>query len=334
VTATQASRFFAVTAAVAVSLVAFPRAASAQAFLPPAGEGNVTISYQNLFARGHWDLNGDRMAGESGRDPTQGHAIVMDVEFGLSERWAVNASLPYIWSRYEGSAPHHVMGTGPVQEWDNGEYHGTFQDFRVGVRYNVTRRPLAITPSVEVIIPSHHYASLAHAAVGKDLRAYVVGGAVGGFLDAFLPRLFFHTQVSYARVQDIAEIRPIEIRPNRSRVDGELGYFITPRLSVRFLESYQVTHHGVDLISFATPMTEGVIHDHPEIPFPPYRRFHDRLQRSNYLTLGGAVGFALNDSLEVFVDAAKMVWGESVHPLRAITVGVNKHFSTYRGARP
>ena len=81
-------------------------------------------------------------------------------------------------------------------------------------------------------------------------------------------------------------------------------------------------------------MTEGVIHDHPEIPFPPYRRFHDRLQRSNYLTLGGAVGFALNDSLEVFVDAAKMVWGENVHPLRAITVGVNKHFSTRSAARP
>jgi hypothetical protein len=27
-----------------------------------------------------------------------------------------------------------------------------------------------------------------------------------------------------------------------------------------------------------------------------------------------------------------MVWGESVHPLRAVTVGINTHFSTRRAA--
>jgi hypothetical protein len=322
-------RFLHITAALAVSLIGVARAASAQAFLPPAGQGNVTISYQNLFARGHFDLNGDRMEGESGHDPTQGHAIVMEGEFGLGERVALNASLPYIRSRYEGTFPHRIMGGETPQEWDDGEYHGTFQDLRIGVRYNLTRRPFAITPLVELIIPSHHYPSLAHAAVGKDLRAYVVGGAVGGFLDAVRPGLYFHTQVSYAWVQEA-----VGIRPNRSRVDGELGYFVTPRLSVRFLESYQYTHHGIDLLSF-TPMTAGVIHGHPEIPFTnEHRRNHDRLQRSNYLTLGGGVSLALTDSLEVFVDAGTLVWGENVHPLRAITVGVNVPFSTRRAVRP
>jgi hypothetical protein len=42
----------------------------------------------------------------------------------------------------------------------------------------------------------------------------------------------------------------------------------------------------------------------------------------------------MNGSMEVFVDAAKMVWGESVHPLRGITIGVNTHFRTPRAARP
>src|SRR5262249_43253427 len=98
----------------------------------------------------------------------------------------------------------------------------------------------------------------------------------------------------------------------------------------RLLESYQVTHHGIDLISF-TPMTDGVIHGHPEIPFAvEYRQNHDRLQRSNYLTLGGGVSVALNNSLEVFVDAATMVWGENIHPLRGITIGVYRYFSTRR----
>ena len=306
------------------SLLGSPGVAFAQAFVPAAGEGSVTIAYQNLHARGHLDLNGDRMTGESGHDPTQTHAIVVEAEFGLSRGIAVTVSLPYIRSTYGGSAPHLVAGVGPIQEWDDGTYHGTFQDFHIGARYNITTRPFAVTSFADVVIPSHHYPSTAHAAAGKDLRAYVVGVAAGGFLDSILPRLFFQAHVSYARVQDV-----LDIHPNRSHLDTEAGYFITPRLAVRFLESYQVTHHGIDLISFATPMTEGVVHDHPEIPVVGvYRRNHDRLQRSNYLTVGGGVGFALTDSLEVFANAVNMVWGENVHPLRGITVGVSTQFRT------
>jgi hypothetical protein len=293
--------------------------------MPPPGEGNITISYQNLFARGHLDLNGDRMIGDSCCDPTQGHALVMEAEFGLTEHLAVNGSIPYIAAKYEGTHPHLIGGiAGQIRPWDDGKYHATFQDFRVGVRYNVTRRPFAITPSFDVVIPSHHYQSTAHAAPGKDLRAYAAGVAAGGFLDAWLPRLFFHTQVSYSRVQKLDGVRP-----NRSWEEGELGYFITPRLSVRFLETYQVTHDGIDLVTF-TPMTDGIFHSTGIQIASGDRQYHDRLQRSNYLTLGGGAGFALNDSIEIFVDAAKMVWGESVHPLRAVTVGVNTHFSTRR----
>ena len=326
-TASRLFRFCSTTLA-AACLVTSPRAVSAQAFVPPAGDGSVTFSYQNLLATGHLDLNGDRMEGDSGHDPTQGHGFVMDAEFGLSDRLTVSGSIPFIASRYEGTHPHVVGGVGPVQDWDNGEYHGTFQDFRIGVRYNVVRRPIAATPFFEVVVPSHHYPSNAHAAVGKDLRAYIVGGAAGGFLDAWLPRMYFHTVVSHAWVQEA-----VGVRPNRSRAEGELGYFITPRLSVRFLESYQYTHDGVDLLSF-TPMTLGIVHSTGEPIAGEYRRNHDRLQRSNYLTFGGGVAFALNGSLGIVVDVAKMAWGESVHPLRAITVGVNMRFRTRPAARP
>jgi hypothetical protein len=250
----------------------------------------------------------------------------MEAEFGITSRLAVNASIPYIRSKYGGSAPHLVMGVGPPQEWDNGEYHGTFQDFHVGFRVNVVSRPLAITPFAEAIVPSHHYPATAHAAVGKDLRGLVVGGALGGFLDPVLPGLFFQSVVSYAVMEQV-----LGIRPNRTRVDSEVGYFFTPRLALRFLESYQVTYEGLDLISFATPMTEAQVHGHPEIQITgEYRRNHDRLQRSNYLTLGGGIGIALSASMEMFANAATMVWGESVHPLRSLTIGVNTHFRTPR----
>lgn len=299
------------------------RAAAAQAFVPAAGEGSITLAYQNLLAHGHLDLNGDRMPGASGTDRVHTHAAVLEAEVGLTARWALNVALPYIRSRYDGDAPHRPQGTGAPREWDDGTYHGTFQDFRFGVRYNMTSRPLAITPFAEAIIPSHHYPSIAHAAVGKDLRALVVGGAAGGFLDAISPRLFYQVQAAYAVVQKVEDIRP-----NRSRVDGEVGYFITPRLAVRFLESYQVTHQGLDVLAFS-PMINLVVHDHPEIAITSEHRVnHDRLQRSNYFTLGGGLGFALNDSMQMFANVVNVVWGENVHPLRGITIGVNTHFRT------
>jgi hypothetical protein len=268
------------------------------------------------------------MAGEAGTDPLQTHSMMWGVEFGVTDRVAVSVALPFIRSKYGGSEPHKVGGVGPPQEWDDGMYHGTFQDFQGGVRVNVKRGPLAITPFAEVIIPSHHYPNLAHAAVGKDLRALVVGTAVGGFLDTVLPGMFFQAQFSYAVTQEV-----LDIRPNRSRVDGEVGYFITPRVAVRFLESYQFTHNGLDLISFGNPMTVAEVHGHPEIEVTAeYRRNHDRLQRSNYLNLGGGINFAVNESMEVFAAAANTVWGESIHPLRGVSVGANFHFRARRRA--
>jgi len=316
------------TALAAVCILCLGRPAFAQAFVPAAGEGNITIAYQNLLARGHLDLNGERMEGAAGTDPVYGHAITLQGEFGLTDRLTVSAAIPFIQSRYGGSTPHLEGGSGPVQEWDDGHYHGTWQDFHLGLRFNIIARPFAVTAFAERVIPSHHYPALAHAAVGKDLLAFAVGGAVGGFLDR-VPGLFFQSQYSFTRTEEV-----VGIRPNRSNVESEIGYFITPRLAVRFLESYQWTHDGFDLISFATPMTEALFHsDGTNIP-REFRRYHDQLQRGNFLNLGGGVGFALNESFEVFAASSTTVWGENIHPLRGVSFGLNTHFSTRRRRGP
>ena len=312
-------------ALIGAGLLAAVRPACAQAFVPPAGEGNVTVAYQYLFARGHLDLNGDRMKGPSGTDPIRAHAMTVEGEFGLTRRLAVNAGIPFIGSKYAGSTPHLVGGVGPPQEWDDGTYHATWQDWHLGLRYNIVARPITVTAFAERIMPSHHYPSLAHAAVGKDLLALVVGGAVGGFLDGVSPGLFFQSQYSYMRTEEV-----IGIRPNHSRIDTEVGYFITPRLPVRFLTSYQVTYDGFDLVAFAAPMTVALFHkDGTEVP-APYRRYHDQLQRSNFLNLGWGVNFALTESLEIYAAGSNTVWGENVHPLRGVSAGANTHFRLRR----
>jgi hypothetical protein len=316
-----------------IALAIVPTRAFAQAFLPPPGEGSVTCGYQNARSHGHWDWLGDRMSGESGQDATQTHAYTCGIEFGLSRRVAVDASLPYIKSRYEGSAPHKPGNATEPREWDNGSYHGTLQDVLVGVRVNVVTGPIAFTPFTRIIIPSHKYADIAHAAPGKRLVTLVTGATIGGFLDSVLPGLYFQAQGSYAITEEF-----LDIRPNHSRLDSEIGYFITPWLAVRFIEGYQVTHRGLDLIGF-TDMTDGYIHGTLQqisnLPNPGrYRSMHDRLQRSNLLDLGAGIDFAVNDSVQLFAAGANTVWGESVHPLRAWNVGVTWHFRVpWPGAR-
>ena len=277
-----------------------------QAFVPPRGEGNVTITYEDILARGHLLDNGKRASGANANDPVRVNTLRAEVEFGLTERVALKVAVPFVAARYGGGAPHLIGVSGQSTTIDDGTYHGSFQDFRFGARMNVASRPLFITPFVEGVVPSHHYESRGHGTIGLDLRALIIGANVAGFVD-IIPGTYFHAQVSHAIVQEVAGIRP-----NGSRVDSEVGYFVTPRLALRFLDSFQITHDG---IAFQQP---GQSRD--------VSLNHDRLHRYNFLNLGGGLAFALNESLDVFGTASKMVWGENVHPHWGVSAGANWNF--------
>lgn len=325
-------------AAVAGALLAMcaPRAASAQAMLPPAGEGNVSVVFQSGLTGGHVNNFGLLVDEESARS----HALVWDVEFGVTNRLAVNVSLPFITARFRGpydDALRHAGG----KDIDDGTYHGAFQDFRMAARFNVLKGPIAITPFVEAIVPSHHYNSRGHSVAGQDLRALMLGATVGGFADAVVPGLFYQSQFSYGVFEKV-----LDIRTNRTRVDSEVGYFVTPRLALRFLVGYQLTHDGLDKIYTLDPASRPPsfrIHSRPTVIAaalasgdPLYNQIgpnHDRLLRANFLSLGGGIAFRVTDTLDIFAAASKMAWMRNVHPLRAFSVGANWNFRL-NGAAP
>jgi hypothetical protein len=313
-----------------VCLLVLAATAAAQAFLPPAREGNIATTYQRTFARGHLDDNGVLFTGGEksfAEDPDIVHAqsVLWDAEYGITNRVAVNLSLPAIAARYEGTDPHLLGVKGQPSSLDDGAFHGGFQDFHAGARVSLWSRPVAITPLVEIIVPSHHYESLGHSVIGLDLRALVLGVATGGFFDR-LPGAYFQAQVSHAVVQEV-----LGVRPNRTRVDGQVGYFITPRLGVQFLESYQWTHDGLDF--FAGPPFI-LIHSSGQFPLSfDYYLNHDRIERVSFLNLGGGVTYAVNDSIDLFAAGSKLVWGQNIHPPRGLSVGANWHFRL-RGGPP
>jgi hypothetical protein len=135
-----------------------------QAWVPPKGEGEIALSYQDLFTRDHFNSDGTRH--------DYGHIrlfdVVQEIDYGVTNKFAVNVSLPYGIGKYHGSFPHQL----PI---DDGDYHGALQDFHVGFRYNLVKRPFQFTPFVAVALPSHHYEHFAHSAVGIDMWERTLG---------------------------------------------------------------------------------------------------------------------------------------------------------------
>ena len=66
------------------------------------------------------------------------------------------------------------------------------------------------------------------AAVGTDLWELQMGVNAGKHLDPLLPKAYVQMRYSYAIVQ-----KELGIRPNRSRIETQVGYFLTRRLSAQ-----------------------------------------------------------------------------------------------------
>ncbi|PYT25799.1 MAG: hypothetical protein DMG57_23805 [Acidobacteria bacterium] len=147
-------------------------------------------------------------------------ALTLEVDYSLTDRLALRMAVPYIVAKYSGPFPHQL----PI---DDGSYRSTFQDFTIDVRYNLSKRPVVLTPFFTTVIPSHSYEYFAHSAVGRDQREYHLGTNFGRRLDPVLPKAYLQARYSYVFVE-----RVLGISPNRSDVEFTLGYFLTPRLSI------------------------------------------------------------------------------------------------------
>ena len=278
-------------------------AAIGQAWVPPKGEGEIAISYQNLFTRDHF--NGDGTRHDYGH--IRLYDIVQDIDYGVTNKFAVNFSIPYGIGKYYGPSPHQL----PI---DNGDYHGALQDFHVGFRYNVVKRPFQFTPFVAVAFPSHHYEHFAHSAVGIDMWEVQSGMTLGRSLAPVLPRGYFQLRYGYSIMQ-----RVLEIRPNRSRMEGQFGYFLTRRLSVQALGVAQVTHSGLNIPQ-----------DFPDHSLTNARwTHHDQILDINFLNVGGGIGYGITKSWQVYSSLLTTVWGQNGHALRTgFSVGMSWTFRT------
>jgi predicted porin len=290
--------------------------ALAQAWLPPKGEASFSLGYGNVFVNRHYlgtaDNPGDNVESDYGHIRSQ--SFGMGFTYGVTNRFAVSLGLPFIVTKYYGTAgqnffPHTI----PI---DDGDYHGTFQDYRFALAYQAFNGPLAVTPFVAAVIPSHGYTTFAHAAPGRDLREYLLGASVGGRLDPLLTDSYFEATYSYAFVE-----RLMNIHHDRSDASLELGYFLTPSLAMRVIGTGHYTHGGV---AFQSPQTT------PPDLFP----IHDQIDKSSAINVGTGLSYTLSGSTTLYASYLTQVQGRGGHKINdALGFGVSYSFSPAQVAR-
>ncbi len=272
--------------------------AGAQAFVPARGEGSVSFTYQNYDVAGHFDAQGNKNTNGS----TESHALVTEVDYGVTDSLGLTVSLPFIASKYTGP-PSYFVGThltfpGPL---DDGTYHAAFQDLRIEVRRQIWAGPVALAPFVGVSFPTHDYETVGEAVPGRHRNDLQFGTNVGADLDGLLSGLYVQGRYAYG----IAE-RVNNFPFTRSNIDLEGGYAIVPRVVIRGLMDQQIRHQGPSIDELAADWVN-----------------HDRFIAPSYVNLGGGMSVSVTRSTEISALWVATVAGSNgAHRARTLAIGV------------
>ena len=289
----------------AAALLLLAGMAGAQAWLPAKGEGTGTLILQDGFVRDHFLADGSQQ--DFGHIRT--FILIQDIDYGITDKLAVDVSVPFVLSKYMGASPHKAL-PGHLF-WDNGNYHGNFQDFRVNVRYGLRKGALRVAPFFSFGVPTNEYAYFAHSAPGTQQREYVLGSSVGRGLAPVLPRAYLQAQYAFVIPQ-----ATVGVRPYRSRANWEAGYFLTRRLAVRHVGNLQIGHSGFRLLCFAGRSPANCVDDFPlasRTVTDHYWPHHDQIEKISHLNLGGGASFAFTNSWSGFLALTTTTWGTGGH---------------------
>jgi hypothetical protein len=292
----------------------------AQAWVPPAGVGSVTVSVENLDYSGHRVTDGTFYAvGMSVHN-----RVDIEADFAVTDRLSIAAGIPFVFARYTDPEPLPpfvpFLPVDACRCWQSG-----WQDVGFTARYNLVNGVFGLTPSVSVGMPSHQYNFQGEAALGERLKEWRVSVDAGRRLDVISPRLSVQGRYSYAFVERVID----DVPNNRSNVALESEFLFTRRLAGRAVLTWQRVHGGLRL---GSPSGDPFLP--PGEVNTPERLFeHDRLLRDNNFRVGASIAYSM-DRMDVFFSYFELLRGTDSHGGRAITVGVSWPFEIGRRPAP
>jgi hypothetical protein len=280
-----------------VALSAGASAAFAQAWVPPAGVGVVSVVYQDIDNTSHRLTDGTKLDGYD----SVSRGVLLNLDYAFTDRFSISLGVPYIAAKYLGPEPS-FFGL-PIDDclcWNRG-----WQDLGVTVRYNVANDTFAFTPSVSIGVPTHDYAYFGEAVLGRNLNEVRLAVDAGQRLDAISPRLSVSGRYSYALVEKV-----LDLPNNRSNMSLESGFLVTRKLNTRIAFSWQRSHGGLRSTEVLTD--------------EQFQQF-DRLLKDNYFHITGGVSYSL-PRFDVFASYVHYVSGTDTHVGRAISAGLSWPF--------
>jgi len=264
------------------------------------GHGSVSIGYQNTY------INGMFVPVPGGKAPIGSirvQSLSFDLDYFLADRWSAHIGIPFVESRYSGNSPHCVSQAPPQcsgavvptephpnsQFLDDGNYHGTWQDWNLGLAYHGNTNGYLITPSITAHIPSHQYTFFAQAAPGQDLRKLEVAIDLAHQFD--LSNLYYRVRLGHVFAE-----RTLGQSIDHNKLDLELGYFLSEAWTVKV---FGVGKKGNGYTGGYDRTTELWYH-------------HDQRAKHNYANLGAGFDYHVNDKYTLSATVQRLVWGQFV----------------------
>jgi hypothetical protein len=269
------------------------------------GHGSFTIGFTNSLGNGLRISDGD--IAHNGQ--TRIRSLNLDIDYHLTDRWSIHAGIPYVSNRYQGPAPHcptalpAACASRPAldpahpesQFLDDGQYHGAWQDWSLGIAYFKDLDGYLLTPSLTVYLPSHDYTFFANAAPGQRLWKVEPGIELAHQFD--FTNIYYRIRYAYVVAQ-----RTLGTSINHNRFDLEFGYFINPDLSLRVFTLGRIGngYKAADLV----PQTQGFTNELWYV--------HDQVSAHNFAAAGIGGDYRLNDRYTLSASAQRLYWGQTV----------------------
>jgi hypothetical protein len=273
------------------------------------GHGSVAIGYQTTLTNGSLDYRGANDHSGVGRD----RRIDLDLEYYVADRWSISAGIPFISNRYVGSKPFcptpipaacqglpHLSPPHPESRFlDDGNVHSTWQDWSLGAAYHADFSNYYVTPSITVYIPSHDYVFFSRAAVGSDLQQLELAISVAHQFD--FSNIYYRVGYGYIFVE-----KTLGINVNNNRFDLELGYFVSPQLTVH-VSSLGKFGGGLQTNELL-PLLNGRTN--------AYWYYHTQIAANEYASIGAGIDYHFLEKYTVSSSLQKLVWGSTVPEFR------------------
>jgi hypothetical protein len=282
---------------VALVLAVGSASAHAQAWVPPARIGLVSVVYQAINNTNHRLTDGSLFDGYD----SISRGVLFNLDYAFTDRFSISVGVPYLGSKYTGPEPSLFgLAIDDCICWNHG-----WQDFGFTARYNLRNDAFALTPSVSLGVPTHNYDYFGEAVLGRNLNEIRLQVDVGQRLDAISDRLSVSGRYSYAIVEEV-----LDLPNNRSNMAVEAGVMATRKLATRVGVSWQRSHGGLRSTEVLT-----------EEQYAQY----DRLLKDNNVHITGGVSYSL-PKVDVFASYVHYAAGTDTHVGHAITAGLSFPF--------